>query len=393
MNYKILVDEENPVTKDYLNSLNLKEYNGIKVEKKALNAFLSLQKEVSVNLISAYKENNINDPHITGLLLDIDKDINKNILQKYGFIKQDKSIRYVGVSTSKMINDNNLTLKEYNNLYNKSFMLLINKPSGITSFDVCKKVSKIFDTKKVGHTGTLDPLAEGLMLILVNKYTKLNNLIDYDYKEYIAVVQKGIETDTLDITGKVLKEEKVKNLPNLNNILQSFKGKYMQEVPIYSAVKINGKKLYEYARKGKEIDLPKREVEIKNISLMEEKEDTFTFKCLVSKGTYIRSLIRDISIKLNYPLTMKKLLRTKEGKFKIENSTSLDKLNINTNKLYLEDIFDYEIIDIDDNTYNKLINGVKINKDIRNKKLIRYKNKVIGLIHNENGIIKKDFLI
>ncbi len=393
MNYKVFVNKDNPISNDYLNSMHLVDYNGIMVEKKALNMFKLMLNEnnLDVNIIKAYT-NDKRDEHVTGLLLDINKDIDSTLLEKYGFIKEEKSIRYTGKSTAKIINDNKLTLEKYNEFYNKSFLVLVNKPSSITSFDVCEKVGKIFDTKKVGHTGTLDPLASGLMLVLVNKYTKLNNLINYDYKEYIAVVEKGIETDTLDITGKVLKQKNKIMIDDLKDVLESFKGKYMQEVPIYSAVKINGKKLYEYARENKTIDLPKREVEIKDIELIEEDNNSFKFRCLVSKGTYIRSLIRDIGTKINYPLTMKSLLRTKEGKFKLDDSIKLSDININSKKLYLKDIFDYEILDIDDDLYKSIINGVKVKVDFNGKRLIKYNDEIIGIVENINGYISKKFI-
>ena len=138
-------------------------------------------------------------------------------------------------------------------------LVVINKPSGITSRDVVNTISKKLNTKKVGHTGTLDPLAEGVLVVCVNKGTKLVELLTNHEKDYIATVKLGIETDTLDITGTVLKKEKmVVDKDKLINTLNSFNKKYEQTVPAYSAVKINGKKLYEYAREGKKIELPKK---------------------------------------------------------------------------------------------------------------------------------------
>ena len=177
-----------------------------------------------------------------------------------------------------------------------SGLIIVNKEKGYTSRDIVNIVGKVLDTKKIGHTGTLDPLATGVLVLGFNNATKIFELLFSDDKEYIAEVVMGYETDTLDIEGKVLKEDLNFNITedNINDVLGSFKGTYMQEVPIYSAVKINGKKLYDYARNGEKVELPKREVCIKSIELLEFTNKSFTFKCTVSKGTYIRSLIREV---------------------------------------------------------------------------------------------------
>ena len=149
-------------------------------------------------------------------------------------------------------------------------IIVVNKPKGITSRDVVNKVCKKFNTKKVGHTGTLDPIAEGVLVICIGKATKLVEVLTSLEKEYIAEVKLGILTDTLDVDGLVLKEEKTEiKREELEKVLNSFVKEYNQEVPIYSAVKIGGKKLYEYAREGKEITLPSRKVNIKNIELLD----------------------------------------------------------------------------------------------------------------------------
>ena len=150
-------------------------------------------------------------------------------------------------------------------------ILIIDKPKGITSRDVVNNVIKIFNTKKVGHTGTLDPLATGVLVVCVGKATKLVSELTSTDKEYIASVTLGIKTDTLDSMGSVLfSEDAIKAKEEIINVLNSFIGSYEQEVPIYSAVKINGKKLYEYAREGIDIELPKRKVEIKEIELLDD---------------------------------------------------------------------------------------------------------------------------
>ena len=244
-------------------------------------------------------------------------------------------------------------------------ILIIDKPKGITSRDVVNNVVKRFNTKKVGHTGTLDPIATGVLVVCVGSATKLVDELTSHDKEYIASVELGTLTDTLDNTGKILNEEKcIKTKEEIIDALNSFKGKYMQEVPIYSAVKINGKKLYEYARENIDIELPKREVEISNIELVsdiEYKDDKtyFSFKCCVSKGTYIRSLIRDIAHKLNTVGIMTDLRRIRQGKFDIENSVTID--NINENSLIdIVDVLDYKKIELTSNKEKEVLNGAII---------------------------------
>lgn len=247
-------------------------------------------------------------------------------------------------------------------------VLLVNKEKGYTSRDIVNIIGKHLKTKKIGHTGTLDPMAAGVLIICVGSATKLVDIITNDDKEYIAEITLGIETDTLDITGNVIKEEKVNiSKEKIIEVIHSMKGIYEQEVPIYSAVKIKGKKLYEYARSNKEIDLPKREVNIKDINIIEDikyidNKVKFKIKCLVSKGTYIRSLVRDIASKLNTIGVMSELTRTKQGVVKIENCFSLDDI-INDN---------YQLIDIKDMLPNikQVIVNKNMEKDILNGKII-----------------------
>ena len=176
-------------------------------------------------------------------------------------------------------------------------IIIIDKEKNITSRDVVNKVSKILGTKKIGHTGTLDPLATGVLVLCVGRATKLVDLITGYDKEYIAEVCLGTLTDTLDVTGNVLKEKVTKiSKKEIENVLNSFMPGYEQEVPIYSAVKINGKKLYEYARNNEDVILPKRYIKINSIKLIsdivyENDKTYFSFITNVSKGTYIRSLI------------------------------------------------------------------------------------------------------
>ena len=203
-------------------------------------------------------------------------------------------------------------------------IIIINKQKGLTSRDVVNKACKILNTKKIGHTGTLDPIATGVLVLCCGKATKLVELLTCDDKEYIATVKLGILTDTLDVDGNIIKKENV-NLDkhDLIDTLNSFIGEYEQEVPIYSAVKIKGKKLYEYARENKDVILPKRLVKIKSIKLLQFSDNKYQFKVTVSKGTYIRSLIKDINDKLGIIGSMSDLLRIRQGIFDIKDSYTL----------------------------------------------------------------------
>jgi len=262
-------------------------------------------------------------------------------------------------------------------------VLIVNKKKDYTSRDIVNILVKKFNTKKIGHTGTLDPLAEGVLVVTIGRATKLCDLLTSKYKEYIATIKLGLKTDTMDITGNILEEKDTKiTEEEIKKVLNSFLGKSVQEVPIYSAVKVNGKKLYEYARNNQKVELPKREIDIKSIDFISYKNNEITFKCLVSKGTYIRSLINDICNKLNTIGTMSKLIRTKQGNFSIENSYTLEDINNNNYKIlsYEEVLSDIETIDINEELYNKIKNGSIINKDFKNDiALLKYNKKAIAL--------------
>ena len=266
-------------------------------------------------------------------------------------------------------------------------IILINKPKNYTSRDIVNIMCKKLHTKKIGHTGTLDPIATGVLVLCIGNCTKLVDLITSYDKEYIASVILGIKTDTLDITGNNLSETEVKNISksDIEKALNHFKGKYLQEVPNYSAIKINGKKLYEYARENIDVKLPKREVNIKEISLIDNIEYTkdnkvkFKFKTNVSKGTYIRSLIRDIGNYLNVPATMLELKRTKQGNFLLEDCNTLNDKNFKL--LKIEDVINLPIIEINDkNLEKKVLNGAIID-NIYNKDIISFKlnNTIIAI--------------
>lgn len=266
---------------------------------------------------------------------------------------------------------------KYNNI------LVINKPSGMTSRDVVNRISKALNTKKVGHTGTLDPMAKGVLVITTGKYTKLNEILTSTFKEYLVELVLGYETDTLDVTGKVLKESNnIVDEKRIKAVIESFKGTYKQEVPAYSAVKINGKRLYEYARENKTIELPKREVNIKNISCISISENTVSFKCVVSKGTYIRSLVRDIGVALGTYATMSNLVRTNQGKFSIENAYTIEDIEQGKfTSLKTEDILDdLYTVNIDDKVYKDVSNGVVKEYNIKEDYILfKYLNAEVAL--------------
>ena len=265
-------------------------------------------------------------------------------------------------------------------------IIIVNKPKGLTSRDVVNKISKILNTKKVGHNGTLDPLAKGVLVICVGKYTKLNELLSSKEKEYIAEITLGIKTDTLDIEGKVLeKKEEILDIKKLKDTLNNFQKTYMQEVPKYSAVKVKGKKLYEYAREGIEIELPKKEVTIKTLELLGHDKNKFKIKTLVSKGTYIRSLIKDILDEMHIIGTMSNLTRTKQGNFNIEDAFTIEDIKNNNYKLLkIKDVLYIPIIIADDNLKAKIINGVKLKENYPDKVLFVDKE------GNELAIYKKE---
>lgn len=245
-------------------------------------------------------------------------------------------------------------------------ILVVDKPEGYTSRDIVNIVCKKLSTKKVGHTGTLDPIATGVLVLCVGKSLKLTELLVSTKKEYIATMKLGIETDTLDITGNVVDKRNIPYLKkeDIENALAKFKGKITQEVPKYSSISVNGKRLYQYAREGIEVSLPKREVEIFEIELLSDIVDNeFTFRCVVSKGTYIRSLIRDIGYALDTCATMTKLKRTKQGSFSLEKSYTLEDIeNGNYKLLNAIDVINLPKVIVDDNMAFRIKNGQVLRK-------------------------------
>lgn len=248
-------------------------------------------------------------------------------------------------------------------------VLNIFKPSGITSFDVVRAVKKVANTKKVGHTGTLDPLASGVLPICIGNATKIVDFIMNESKIYKSTLKLGVTTDTYDREGKILKEEPVCLSDELiHQCVNSFVGTINQVPPMYSALKVNGQKLYELARKGIEIERNSREVHIYSINIETIQIPYVTFKVHCSKGTYIRSLCYDIGEKLGVGALMWELEREKTGTFNIENSihiNSLTKDNLEWNLISMDKALDkYPRVSINEQYEKLLINGVQI-KDKR----------------------------
>ena len=284
-------------------------------------------------------------------------------------------------------------------------IIVINKHKGCTSHDIVYKVKKICN-EKVGHTGTLDPMATGVLPLLIGKGTLCSKyLINHD-KIYIATIQLGIETDTLDAEGTVISTKEVSgeilNEEYIINILNTFLGKQEQVPPMYSAIKINGKKLYQYAREGKSIEVQPRNIEIYNIKILEiDKENKqIKFEVHCSKGTYIRSLCNDISKKIGTIGHMIELQRVQVGEFNISNSVSLEQIQNNPTELEkhlitIEDVFkDKEIINLDNKKLQLFLNGVQLNF---NKEEGVYKiynaNIFIGIGCIKNNKLKRDIVL
>lgn len=274
-------------------------------------------------------------------------------------------------------------------------LLIVDKAKNMTSRDVVNEVSQIFKTKKIGHTGTLDPLATGILVLTVGKATKLNEIITATEKEYQVEAILGLKTDTLDVTGKVLKEENTHfSKAEIIDTLNSFLGSYDQEVPIYSAVKINGKKLYEYARNNEEVILPKRLVTIQQIHLdslnYDNNQTVIKFTCLVSKGTYIRSLVNDIANKLGTAGTMKNLRRTKQGNFVISEAYTLEQIKNNDYQVIsLKDALkDYFTVKVDDKLKFKIMNGQKIDNIYKQDYVLFVDDDVLALYKSVNNLLK-----
>ncbi|HBP25844.1 MAG TPA: tRNA pseudouridine(55) synthase TruB [Acholeplasmatales bacterium] len=246
-------------------------------------------------------------------------------------------------------------------------ILLINKEKGMTSHDVVHQIKKILNINKIGHVGTLDPNAIGLLVVLLNEATKLADYLIEDQKEYVAEVVIGESTTTEDGEGQVTSQKTVSDLGDVDVILSAFIGKQTQIPPMYSAIKIQGKKLYELARKGFIVDRKPRSIEIfmiKRTSVIEyqDAKARFSFYVKASKGTYVRTLCVDIGKSLNYPARMGKLQRLTSGKFSLVNAFSLD--DVRNGRFQLVDMLTaldgYPQINVNDEQKKKIGDGVAL---------------------------------
>ncbi len=286
-------------------------------------------------------------------------------------------------------------------------ILIVNKPKQYTSHDVVAKVKKICG-EKVGHTGTLDPMATGVLPLLIGQGTKLSKyLISHD-KIYVSTIQLGKKTDTLDSEGNIIEEKavdiKLLNKENVQKVLDFQKGKQTQTPPIYSAIKVNGKKLYEYARKGVEVEIPKRKIEIYNIELLNinEKDKTIEFKVHCSKGTYIRTLCENIAENLGTIGYMKELNRVQVGQFNLSQSVTVEELEQNRENekfwnqhlITIQKFFEnYPIIDLKKEKLNLFLNGVQLtNNNNDGLYQIKVNNTIIGIGNIKNKLLKREII-
>lgn len=240
-------------------------------------------------------------------------------------------------------------------------VLLINKESGYSSHDVVRKLRKFLNTKKVGHCGTLDPLATGLLVVTVGKALKISRFLESDEKEYIATIKMGERTATLDKEGEVIETRDITSFSkdDVEKVFNSLIGKQMQKPPIYSAVSVNGKRLYEYARENIEVEIKDREIEIKKLEIMDIGKDFLTYKVVCSKGTYVRVLCETIANKLNNIGYMSYLVRTRIGKLVLNDAYLLDDIEKGNYKLISieNSLSNFTILKLKDDELFKAKNG------------------------------------
>ena len=279
----------------------------------------------------------------------------------------------------------------------QSGVLIIDKPEGITSHDVVSKVRKALHTKKVGHTGTLDPLATGVLVVCVEKATKLVQYLTCENKTYEVQMKLGVKTDTGDITGNVIEtDEDISaklnslNLENVQATLQTFIGAQKQVPPMYSAIKVNGKKLYEYAREGVEIEREERDIEIHSIENVSFENDILKYAVSCSKGTYVRSLCEDIAEKLGTCGTMTALRRTVTGEFEIKDSIQIEEIS-EEKIILMEKLFDKKI-DVSNNM-KKLINGEEIKVDLEDGLYNLYSDEYVGIGKVTSKKLKREIIL
>lgn len=288
-------------------------------------------------------------------------------------------------------------------------ILIINKPKNCTSHDIVYKTKKILQ-EKVGHTGTLDPNATGVLPLLIGKATQISKYLIKHDKIYQAQIQLGEKRTTGDIEGEIIEQKEVNEsnfeIENIENVFKNLKGKQKQIPPIYSAIKVKGKKLYEYARKGENIEIEPREIEIYNIKLLsiDKINKTIDFEVECSKGTYIRSLCEDIAKRLGNIGYMKELKRIKVGEFDLKNSITIEELekDINNKEFLKNKIISIEqyfknnpSLELQENKIKLLLNGVQLEYNLEDNlyKIYNTKNEFIGLATIKNKLLKRDIIL
>lgn len=274
----------------------------------------------------------------------------------------------------------------------------INKPSGITSFDVIRVLRRVLKEKRIGHTGTLDPLAEGVLVVCLGRVTRLVQDIEGYYKIYTAGFELGYRTDTYDIEGKTIEESEKKSATRdeLDRVLKKFIGDIKQIPPMYSALKVDGQKLYDLARKGIEVERKARDIHIDFIEVLEFDGVKGKIRCGVSKGTYIRSLIDDMGRELGTLATMSSLVREKVGDSSIDKAFTLEdieRLHNEGNSSFLqsvEEFFTYPQLEIEEGKNLTLfLNGNTIRHQSPNGRYRVYcQNKFLGLANVNNNLLK-----
>jgi len=241
-------------------------------------------------------------------------------------------------------------------------ILLVDKPAGPTSFDIVADVRRALKTARVGHTGTLDPFASGLLVIVLGRYTKLASHFTNQHKSYEAEVYFGSETDTCDRTGEIVREGSIDTLnkETLECALEKFRGDLEQTPPIFSAIKVDGERLYKKARRGESVEIPSRSIKIHELTLKKLEGHKATLYVSCSKGTYIRALARDIGRELSIPAHLEELRRTTVGDFKIEDACALDDIQPEHVRRDIKAVADLKPIVIDEKTAERLRNGQKV---------------------------------
>lgn len=271
-------------------------------------------------------------------------------------------------------------------------ILYIDKPKGMTSFDVCHKLRKVFGIRKIGHTGTLDPNATGVLIVLLGSAAKCTQFLSSDRKTYNAEVLLGIDTDTLDIDGKIVEEREAAQYDpeKLREVLKSYLGKSLQLPPMTSAIKVNGKKLYEYQREGKEVEVKERPIEVFSIELLSASEDSFCFRTEVSGGTYIRALMRDILKDMGLIGTLKELRREAVDEIDLSECDKLE--DVLSGRYHIHSPYEllstrYETVEVSD--ARDVLNGKPLSLETESDTVLLVREKeALAVYHREGDVFR-----